>query len=315
MFSWKLKKKFEDQVRALVTPSGPYSGANRRAINLIPLPVVTDGHEIAQTNTVKFHQLLISIEGNQRSCCLKIISPKKKSRAALLIFRGRVLGCLYGRKDLDYHVFAQDAKRHALADLATPGNILDAYQLPEDLVLAAASLFHGQVLQFNRGGSAEHVFEAALQQIMSFGLPGCIVINTAKNEMICQVYLSQGKIIGVYSSADGWVESSHQSALKYIHRTANAQIMGSVLALRSVDDVYGLGLSLTGLGDRRFELKRVDSQARPSGMELRPMDHYELHSLHRLSPLPHPAIHPAHYSGTHRLQQTRTVQHAHAIRP
>src|SRR5215470_9812622 len=110
---WKTRKKFEDQVRTMVSQTQAYSGANRRAINLIPLPVISDGHEIAQTQTVRYHHLLISIEGNQRTCCLKIISPRKKSRAAILIFRGRVVGCLYGRKDLGFQVMQQDAQMQA----------------------------------------------------------------------------------------------------------------------------------------------------------------------------------------------------------
>ena len=80
------------------------------------------------------------------------ISPRKKSRSAILIFRGRVVGCLYGRKDIGFQIMQQDAQMHAMAELATPGNVLDAYQLPEDLVLAAAALFHGQVLEFGQAG-------------------------------------------------------------------------------------------------------------------------------------------------------------------
>ncbi|GEM_PF-2932457 len=256
MTFWKTRKRFEDHVRALTWQSEQYSGANRRAINLIPLPVVSEGHEIAQTQTVKFHHLLVSIEGNQRTCCLKIISPKQKSRSAILIFRGRIVGCLYGKKNMAMQVMQQDAHMHALTDLATAGNILDAYQLPEELVLAAASLFHGQVLEFSQTAQPDQVMLSAAHQIASYSLPGCVVINTQDNEMVCQVYMANGRIIGVYSSHDGWVTANLETAMTYLSKVDNPQVMASILPMRSVDDVAFLGFSLTGLGDRRYQMIR-----------------------------------------------------------
>lgn len=330
MMFWKTKKRFEDQVRAMVSQSAQYTGANRRAINLVPLPVVADGHEIAQTQTIRFHHLLVSIEGNQRTCCLKVISTKKKSRSAILIFRGRVVGCLYGRKDLDFQVMQQDAQMHALADLATPGNILDAYQLPEDLVLAAASLFHGQTLEFGQSASPEQVLLSAVQQITSFSLPGCIVLSTDDSEMICQVYMANGKIIGVYSSHDGWVAHDQKTVMSYLAKAGNPKVMASILAMRSIDDVAHLGFSLTGLGDRRYELIRQEQDYLTDDTTKETTSgHYYQHSeawfsgpRYHLKKLTHkyenaPA-HPsssAHYPSTHRLHRPSAIRHAHVITP
>jgi hypothetical protein len=318
MFAWKVKQLFRDQARELVAPSNNYSGANRRAINLMPLPPVNDGHEIAQTSNIRFHQLLISIEGNQRSCCLKVISPKKKSRSALLIFRGRVLGSLYGRKAMKDHVFAQDAHKNALTDLATPGNILDAYQLPEDLVLASASLFHGQILDFGPQYNIQELYQTAVSQIANFGLPGVVVVSTPKDELICMTYMSGGRLIGVYSSKDGWVESSPQAALRYINATPEAKIMGSVLAVRSLDDVAALGFSLTGLGDRRYDMwrKRDSLASRMPGVEsaqIQAMDHYDMAHVQQLQTTQNRAI--GYNQGVRRIPPAQRTQHAHSIRP
>jgi hypothetical protein len=310
MFAWKLKRLMREEEQELISHSPSYSGANRRAINLIPLPVSSDGHELANTATVKFHHLLVTIEGNQRTCCLKIISPKKRSRAALLIFRGRVVGCLYGKRAADFHFFNQDAHQLALTDLATAGNILDAYQLPEDLVLAAASLFHGQVLDFNGSYAPRQILEAAVQQIMAFGLPGCVVVNTGDNEMVCMVYIAGGRILGVYSSQDGWVEPTAQAALGYLSALPDAKVVASVLAVRTVDDVARMGFSLTGLGDRRFGVvKSAYTRSQEADTVQLPPGEYHGHR-------PQAPIHPAHYSGTHRnYTASRHGRHAHAIRP
>lgn len=332
---WKTKKRFEDQVRAMVSQSTEYSGANRRAINLIPLPIISDGHEIAQTQTVRYHHLLISIEGNQRTCCLKIISPRKKSRSALLIFRGRIVGSLYGRKDLGFQVMQQDAHAHAMAELATPGNVLDAYQLPEDLVLAAAALFHGQILEFSQTASPAQLLSSAIEQISSFALPGCVVISTEENEMICQVFMANGKIIGVYSSHDGWVEPNRQAAANYLNKVPGTRVMASILAIRSADDVAALGFSLTGLGDRRFQMIRAQQKEHDyfgydTTSETTVNNYHETaeswytsytQKQKKLRQRYEPAAartstgHHSHYPNSRRLHTTSAVRHSHSIDP
>lgn len=221
------------------------TGASRRATSLIPVAHTGTTHEIAHTGTLRFHQLLISLEGNQRTGCLRIVSPKHKSRAAILIYKGRVVGALYGRKKLDYQCLQQDAHSMAMADLAMPGNILDAYELSEELVLAAASLFQGNVLDIDASGTSQERFEQGLNAIAQTRLPGCIVVNTADDEMVCMVYVYDGKIAGIFSAQHGWVSASYEVAISYLKSTKKEiRVNASYLP---VEDLDSIGFSLTGL--------------------------------------------------------------------
>jgi hypothetical protein len=195
-----------------------------------------------------------------------------------------------------------------LTDLATPGNVLDAYQLPEDLVLAAAALFHGQVLDLNRLHQPKQILDAAIQQITAFGLPGCVVVSTPANEMVSMVYIAGGRILGVYSSVDGWVEPTAQAAARYLNSLSSAQVVASILAIRSLDDIARVGFSLTGLGDKRFELMkpRYTRTEEIDTVQLRPVDYWR-------GTMP---MSQAHYSGSGRNHvASRHGQHAHAIHP
>jgi hypothetical protein len=311
MFAWKVKELFKKQATELVRPTRDLSSINRRAINLIPVAYEKNGHEVAQTKSVRVHHLLISIEGKQRTCCLKVISPRKKSRSALLIYRGRVLGCLYGSRNAEQHLMSPEAHRNVLADLAAPGNILDAYQLPEDLVLASASLFSGQVLQFKPTNSAQEQYQMAIQQVSQFEMPGCVVISNEKNETVCMVYLAAGKVIAVYSSEHGWVESSATSGLRYLSRLHFPSIMASILPVNTSDDVAHFGFSLTGLADRRVDdWKMYDAQQHLSSDfgQLRVSNSDQ--AITQVLPQAHPYT-PA----PRRIQMSRRVQHAHSICP
>jgi hypothetical protein len=249
MFAWKDKRGIQETISKLVFAENNGQGANRRAINLVPLPVVQDAHEIAQSHRVRYHQLLVSIEAKQSTCCIRVISETSKSRAAILVFRGRVLGCLYGSKFEAEQVFGEEAHQRAMSELAKPSNIIDTYLLSEELVLAGGALFHGHPVE-HAGGTAEQIFESVVCNLMHSNVPGCVVINSENNEALCMVYIFKGQIIGVYSFSEGWIQSTYEAALAYVLSQPNPQVMASALAARNIKEVETMTFSLTGLGDR-----------------------------------------------------------------
>ncbi|MBS2003889.1 MAG: hypothetical protein U0103_10005 [Candidatus Obscuribacterales bacterium] len=249
MFAWKDKRGIQETISKLVSAENNGRGANRRAINLVPLPAVRDAHEIAQSHRIKYHQLLVSIEAKQSTCCIRIVSETSKSRAAILVFRGRVLGCLYGSKFETEQVFGQEAHRLSMSELAKPGNIIDTYLLNEELVLAGGALFHGHPIEHS-GGTAEQIFETVVRNLMHSNSPGCVVINSSTNEALCMVYIFKGQIAGVYSFSEGWVQSTYETALGYVLSDNGVQVMASALAARNIKEVEEMTFSLTGLGDR-----------------------------------------------------------------
>jgi len=249
MFAWKDKKGIQETISKLVSAENNGQGANRRAINLVPLPTVRETHEIAHSHRIRYHQLLVSIEAKQSTCCIRVISEASKSRAAILVFRGRVLGCLYGSKFEDQQIFGEEAHQRAMSELAKPDNIIDTYLLSEELVLAGGALFHGHQVEHS-GGTPEQCFESAVTHLMHSNSPGCVVINSANNEALCMVYVFRGHIIGVYSFSEGWVQSTYETALEYVVSSPNTKVMASALAASNIKEVENMTFSLTGLGDR-----------------------------------------------------------------
>lgn len=202
--------------------------------------------DIKDTVSLRFHHLLISLEGGQRTGCLKISSHHEKSRSAILLYRGRVVGAVYGKKYMRGQYLHQDAHKCAMSDLATPGNLLDAYELPEDLVLAAASLFYGETLDTNYGQAIESVFENAIGALQRSGMPGCVVVNSYSEETICIVYVSKGKICGIFSANEGWTRGNVDT-LKRQLSGRQCKVHASILPL---EDPRYVGFSLSGVGDR-----------------------------------------------------------------
>jgi hypothetical protein len=207
------------------------------------------GREVQDTFAVRFHHLLVSLEGSERSGCLKIESARTRSRSAILLYRGRVVGCVYGRKTMVCQHLAEDAHKYALCDLASPGNLVEAYELSEELVLCAAALFNGYPVHLDPAPSPEPIFEQAMTIVVRSGIPGCVVLTSNSNETVCIVYVYRGNVIAVHSATRGWLTNTSPSAIRQLVREMGpVRVLGALLP--GTAEASPIGFSLTGLGDR-----------------------------------------------------------------
>lgn len=264
MFVWKEKLTAREEIdKVTLLESTVSSGSNRRAVGLIPAPIGDAANrEISEARKLRYQQLLISIEGKQSTCCLKVYSPKRKSRSALLVFRGRVLGCIYGRKDLESQLIGYDAFDQFQDDLSVPESIVDTYILPEELALAAGSLFHGDVYHQPADAFSLQTFQFVHKNLVKTQMPGCVVIKRmGSDEVLSFIYMFGGRMVGIFSFADGWLENTYEKAAELIDGPTSTIVSASKLDANNVEEVHDLTFSLTGI-DRgvayRQELRPID---------------------------------------------------------
>ncbi len=251
MFGRQQLKKLQQYAKKEEAPAQTqYKGSNRRAVAMIPGPALRETQAIPLSDQSRYRQLLLSLEANQSSCCLRISSPRNKSRAAVLIFRGRVLGCIYGTRKFSEQLFGEEAYKHILGDISQRDNYIDAYILNEEIVLAAGSLFHGEVFSGQPNAKSEEIFEAAYHGLVNSAMPGCIVVNDANNLPVCIVYIFAARIVGIFSHKDGWLNTKYETGLKYVVRTPDAKVCASTLAASNTQEVNDITFSLSGLADR-----------------------------------------------------------------
>jgi hypothetical protein len=314
MFPWNTKRMVETELKRLTLAKDEFVGASRRAINLVPAQTEEDNQEFAITSGVRFHPFLVSIEGKQRTCCFKIVSPGRKSRAAILIFRGRVVGCVYGCKSLDKQYFGQRALDFALGDLAYPGNALSAYGLTEELVLASASLFNGEILDFDMSGGHAKAFTDAIAKIKELNAPGCAVIQNPAENLVYMAYVVNGTTCGLYSNREGWLKDGENLNLDKVEFAQDTHVLASILQTKTPEEAYQQGLSLTGLND-----KERKPQMQPS----KQLHDAQLHQLVAIDyyPAESQVWHARRQFGMSRLPWARVQnkefksQHSHMINP
>jgi hypothetical protein len=220
--------------------------SNRRALAWLPVPPSKQDHEVAETDSLRLQSLLLSIESRALSCCIRVFSPTSKSRSALLIYKGRIIGTVFGSRDEPDQIFGRPAFDRAMADLLAPGNVLDAYRLSNELVLASASLFHDGLSAALERDSAIETYSCTADAMIANKSTGCIACMASSESLVSVTYFFEGKIIGVYSVAEGWLTQTQTAALNSIEAVADVEICHSVLRVgQAAADC--LTESLTGL--------------------------------------------------------------------
>ncbi len=224
-----------------------YRGANRRATGLLPEPAGENGHRMAIDKFIDYRQLLIAIRANRQTCCIKFSSEKEKSRGALLVFQGRILGVIYGKKDLDGKLFDDDAYPYAIKDLSDPETEVVGHVLSAPLAVATASLFIGQ---FGISGElvvGHNAFSECYASLIDSKLPGCILVRDSDDLTVLAAYIYGSKMIGLYSGTDGWLEPTTKAARQTMSEIGQVKVTCTVLKVDNINEVAELTFPLSGL--------------------------------------------------------------------
>jgi hypothetical protein len=229
----------------------PKSGANRRATGLLPEPSGEHGYEMRIDQYANYKQLLAAIKTNKQTCCIKFSSEKQKSRGAILVFQGRILGVFYGRKDLKGKLFHEEGYSHAIKDLSDPETELVCHVLSEPLAIATASLFIGQFGITGEQRVGENAFSECYGNLNRSKMPGCILVHDNEDLAVLVAYLFGGKMIALYSATEGWLPATTQVAFQRMAHRGEVKVTSALLKVEDIKEVTGLTFALSGLDDKR----------------------------------------------------------------
>jgi hypothetical protein len=250
-------KDFLTKLQTLVSKRA--SGATekefgRRAIDMIP--DACNGRDISFFDPAKYQQLILAAEGDQKSFCLKVVSASRRFRCAVLIFRGRVLGCIFGSKRWAQQLFGKPAYEQMLAEMS-PDSMIQACALDERLVLAAGSLFHSEAIKLPANSSLLSNFTSAYNQLVQGGRPGNIVVNDENGFTVVTVYFFNGELIGVYSHIDGWLSTSYEAAVRCVRQLETGKVFASRLYAKDMQQVLPLTFALSRLGESQLQQRNT----------------------------------------------------------
>lgn len=295
-----------------------YAGSNRRATSVLPTAQFGRLDHFQSLTKSDYQRLLLSIQNQRQSCCLQIESETNRSRSAVLIFRGRILGCIYGKQGMQQHLFNEAAYCLALKDLASADHSVTVYGLDEELVIAAAALFHGNTIEISQYADPMHIFDFAHDSLVQFNMPGSISIVGEGDLSVCMVYIFGGRIVGVYSDRAGWTEPTYAAVRQHISENPAVRIRACMLPAHNTHEVNQMTFNITGIATG--ESKSTDDEITqtlipilPSSYQLRPIDLPKLRPFS--SAIQADRFVPKRGRGVTLNNQPAVVNHAFAVDP
>jgi len=169
----------------------------QRAIDLIMPPVHGNGNlQTLRIGDYDVEWLITDLEGGMRTGCVKAVCESKLSRAAMLLYKGRAVGCIYGSKSDPTDKPTEVALQAMLADLESPDTVVTLYDLPLDISLSMSSTFLGYPVQPQPNLTPSQYLEFILDW---FGKQGGIATIAAQlTTGLCLGYIYEGKYRGAF---------------------------------------------------------------------------------------------------------------------
>ena len=257
MFYWRDKRSQKDQADKLSNVYSSKDGLNRRAFGLFPQPKEQKPVHIDLSAGVNYQKFLVDLEGQEETTCVRLISPSRKTRAAMLILRGRILGCIYGR-DSEDQLLGPEAYDRMKTEMLLGDIIVDAYKIDDKTAIAAAAMFHGELFSAPSIMTPSEVFHFSLQHLLDTKMPGTILINQ-DGATRAVLHTFKGKIHGLFCFHEGWLEPTSEAAEAVLQTSANYSIQSSKLLCANIFELKQYTFSMTGLGEGFGNLKQYQS--------------------------------------------------------
>lgn len=231
---------------AIWVDSYPSNQRVRRAIDLF-MPAVEGKllHELKCANC-DAKKLLADLELAHFTGCIKARSEEKKSRSALLIINGRVVGAIYGKKDAQETYPVDKAIKMMGIDLLEPETLLTVYELPEGVVLSMAALFLGCPIAKDANKSTADYLDHALVSMKLAGETGCVTISQDSELVTTILFVYQGSLVGVYNIPAQSFSEESAPVVQETKEKNNATIEAHILPVHLLSDAITFGYKLSG---------------------------------------------------------------------
>jgi hypothetical protein len=199
----------------------------RRAVDLIPPPDNADRF-LSCVKDMDIEAMKLSIESNRKTMCLKTESDVTNSRAAAILFRGRVVGCIHGSYRNPKPVPVKEALEAMLLDLQEPSTAVEVYDLADEVVVSMSTLFLGYSIDRGDSLDARPYFDYISSWLRQNAVTACIAINLS-NATTCLVFMPDGCYHSFYclDSSIGFSKKLSE-LLKILDADPNARMEASI---------------------------------------------------------------------------------------
>jgi hypothetical protein len=250
----QLEQEAEAEAAFGVWASTPRKFHLKRATDLILPPIDKDSLEEFKIVDYDVEWLITNLEGGMRTGCVKAACESKLSRSAMLLYRGRAVGCIYGCKSMPDTQPTEQSLQNMLADLEVPDTDVKMYDLPENVTLAMSALFLGYPVQRNDDYDARAYMDYICGWFESKGNTACLAITLPSNSATCLGYVYKGQFCGAFYVEDQQFRTDKEFVYELLRNDPRANVEASILPPEMTSSAVRFGFSLS------MAKKRIDGR-------------------------------------------------------
>jgi hypothetical protein len=219
---------------------------SRRAIDLILPPVSVACLQSFKIAEYDANWLITHLEGGMRTCSVKVTSEEVFSRSAILLYRGRSVGCIYSCKQMPESPSTVEALGMVLDDLELPGTSVSIFDLPESLTLTMAALFLGYPVPHSVNmPEADKYLDYISGELGKKGQTACLAIRLPATGAHCFAYFYRGQFVGAFDVEEQIFSKEADFISQILQKDKNATIDVSILPPEMTSSAVRFGYSLS----------------------------------------------------------------------
>ncbi len=217
----------------------------KRATDLILPPIDRESLNEFKIEDYDLEWLITDLEGGMRTGCVKAACESKLSRSAMLLYRGRAVGCIYGCKSMPDTQPTEQSLQNMLSDLEVPDTDVKIYDLPENVTLAMSALFLGYPVQRNDDYDARAYMDYICGWFESKGNTACLAITLPSNSATCLGYVYKGQFCGAFYVEDQQFRTDKDFVYELLKNDPRANVEASILPPEMTSSAVRFGFSLS----------------------------------------------------------------------
>lgn len=222
----------------------------RRATDLIMPPFDNDKIKTMRIGDYDVHWLIGDLEHNSKTGCLRASCESRLSRSAMLLYKGKSVGCIYGRKIDPTQKPFEISITLMLDDLESPDTVVSIYDLPEPVVICMSAVFLGNPLERNDKLTAREYMDQICQQLAADKSTAALAFSFRTPMNTCIGLVHEGEYIGAFSVDDQKFLQTIDHMHMLLDQDKDATLDVSVLPRELAAQGKEFGLSLSGYRDR-----------------------------------------------------------------
>ncbi len=235
--------------------TNPRSFHMKRATDLMIPPISAEYAVRINMEEYDLEWLITDLEGGARTCCVKASCESNKSRSSLLLYRGRVLGCIYGSRSTPDTRPTEESLQMMLTSLNFSDSEVEIYDLPESVVLAMSALFLGYPVYRNDDYDTRAYMDYICGWFEGKQLTACLAITLPSNASTCLAFVYRGQFCGAFYVEDQRFTTDREFVYQLFRNDPKANIEASILPSELTSSSVRFGFSLS------VAKKRNDFQA------------------------------------------------------